>query len=235
MAKTSFNYAVPVLVLNLAAATGAIAQDTSDAAAPAAQAARPVAKDEAIQEVVVTSQRRAMKVQDIPIAATVMTGDQLKDKAVVRMADLQAAAPALTVGDAGLTSFVNIRGIGLASGSPQVANGVATYIDGLFQPPIVTSSTFYDIANIEVLRGPQGTLVGSNSTGGAVMITTNNPSLGRWLCRGGCRQLWCEELPGRRQCAAFRHAGRPHRGKQAPTKHLLHRPWPAAKRARQAR
>jgi iron complex outermembrane receptor protein len=181
MRKTSIACAVSLLVLNLAAAPGAMAQVAPDANATEAQAAQPpaVAKDQPIQEVIVTSQRRAMKVQDVPIAATVMSGDQLKDKAVVRMADLAAAAPALTVADAGLTSFVNIRGIGLASGSPQVANGVATYIDGLFQPPIVTSSSFYDVANIEVLRGPQGTLVGSNSTGGAVMITTNNPSLNR--------------------------------------------------------
>jgi iron complex outermembrane receptor protein len=181
MTKTSIACAVSLLVLNLAAASGAMAQAAPDASTAGAQAAQPpaVEKDQPIQEVIVTSQRRAMKVQDIPIAATVMTGDQLKDKAVVRLADLAAAAPALTVADAGLTSFVNIRGIGLASGSPQVANGVATYIDGLFQPPIVTSSSFYDVANIEVLRGPQGTLVGSNSTGGAVMITTNNPSLNR--------------------------------------------------------
>jgi iron complex outermembrane receptor protein len=181
MVKTSLRYAVPALVVNMAVASAGMAQDSAGSAQAETPAANPPAwsKDQPIQEVVVTSQRRAMKVQDVPIAETVLTGDQLKDKAVVRLADLAAAAPALTVADAGLTSFVNIRGIGLASGSPQVANGVATYIDGLFQPPIVSTSTFYDIANIEVLRGPQGTLVGSNSTGGAVMITTNNPNLNR--------------------------------------------------------
>src|SRR5437764_1347490 len=182
MVKTNLRYAVPALVVNMAVASAGMAQDsagtTSRAEAPVSNTPA-LSKDQPMQEVVVTSQRRAMKVQDIPISETVLTGDQLKDKAVVRLADLASAAPALTVADAGLTSFVNIRGIGLASGSPQVANGVATYIDGLFQPPIVSTSTFYDIANIEVLRGPQGTLVGSNSTGGAVMITTNNPSLNR--------------------------------------------------------
>jgi len=58
----------------------------------------------------------------------------LKDKAVARLDDLQFASPALTITDAGLTQSVNIRGIGLASGSPQVTNGVATYVDGVFQP-----------------------------------------------------------------------------------------------------
>ncbi|MFK5088492.1 TonB-dependent receptor plug domain-containing protein, partial [Klebsiella pneumoniae] len=67
-----------------------------------------------------------------------------------------------------------------ASGSPQVANGVATYIDGLFQPPITQSLEMYDVQNVEVLRGPQGTLVGSNSTGGAVFINSKRPVLGKW-------------------------------------------------------
>jgi hypothetical protein len=59
-----------------------------------------------------------------------------------------------------------------------VANGVAVYADGLFQPPIVTTNQFYDIADIEVLRGPQGTLVGSNSTGGAIFINSQSPKIG---------------------------------------------------------
>jgi iron complex outermembrane receptor protein len=80
---------------------------------------------------------------------------------------------------AGLSENVNIRGIGIASGSPAVANGVATYVDGVFQPPIVSANVYFDIANVEVLRGPQGTLVGSNSTGGAIFITSRNPSLDR--------------------------------------------------------
>lgn len=81
--------------------------------------------------------------------------------------------------DSGLTQSVNIRGIGIASGSPAVANGVATYIDGIFQPPVLTTSSFYDIQSVEVLRGPQGTLVGSNSTGGAIFVTTQNPTTDR--------------------------------------------------------
>src|SRR6185503_1446535 len=55
--------------------------------------------------------------------------------------------------------------------------GVATYVDGLFQPPIVQSNGFYDLAGVEVLRGPQGTLVGTNSTGGAIFINSASPKL----------------------------------------------------------
>jgi iron complex outermembrane receptor protein len=138
-------------------------------------AAEPV-----LEEITITSQRRVENLQDVPIAATAMSGEQLAGKAVVRLSDLQFASPALSITDAGLTQSVNIRGIGLASGSPAVANGVATYVDGLFQPPIVTTNKFYDIASVEVLRGPQGTLVGSNSTGGAIFINTQNPVLNQF-------------------------------------------------------
>ena len=129
-----------------------------------------------IDEVVVTAQKRSENLQDVPIAMTALSADDLIGKAVTRSTDLQYASPALTVTDAGLTQSVNIRGIGLSSGSPNAANGVATYVDGLFQPPIVQTGSFYDLADIEVLRGPQGTFVGSNSTGGAIFIKSQDPS-----------------------------------------------------------
>jgi iron complex outermembrane recepter protein len=130
-----------------------------------------------LQEIVITAQRRTENLQTVPIAVTALQGDDLAGKAVYSIADLQYAVPSLSISDSGLTNSVNIRGIGLASGSPAVANGVATYVDGLFQPPIVSTNQFYDIADVEVLRGPQGTLVGSNSTGGAIFINSQNPKL----------------------------------------------------------
>ena len=133
---------------------------------------------DALNAIVVTAQRREENLQDVPIAATAFAGDELEGKAIAAVSDLQFAAPSLSVTDAGETQSVNIRGIGIASNSPNVSNGVATYIDGLFQPPIVTSIPFYDIATIEVLRGPQGTLVGNNSTGGAIFINSQNPDPG---------------------------------------------------------
>ncbi|CAN5856411.1 TonB-dependent receptor [soil metagenome] len=132
-----------------------------------------------LEDIVVTAERREENLQDVPIAATALTGDQLQDKGVQRLADLQFAAPSLSITDQGLTQSVNIRGIGIASGSPAVANGVATYLDGVFQPPILTASSFYDIGSVEVLRGPQGTLVGSNSTGGAIFVNTQSPTTDR--------------------------------------------------------
>jgi iron complex outermembrane receptor protein len=128
-------------------------------------------------EVVVTAQRRVENLQQVPIAVTALDADALASKAVARLADLQSASPSLSVTDAGQTQAVNIRGIGLASNSPNATAGVATYVDGLFQPPIVQANSFYDLSSVEVLRGPQGTLVGTNSTGGAIFINSMSPAL----------------------------------------------------------
>ncbi|HEY0649748.1 TonB-dependent receptor [Phenylobacterium sp.] len=130
-----------------------------------------------LDEIVVTAQRRTENLQDVPISATALGPDQLRAKAVSRLSDLQTATPSLSITEAGITQSINIRGIGLASNSPNVTAGVATYVDGLFQPPIVQSNSFYDLASVEVLRGPQGTLVGSNSTGGAIFINSQSPVL----------------------------------------------------------
>lgn len=144
-----------------------------------AQDAQPTDSDQgALQEIVVTAQRRTENLQNVAVAATALSGTTLVEKGVRRLDDLQNIAPSLSITDAGLTQSVNIRGIGLASGSPSVANGVATYVDGIFQPPIVSTSSFFDIAGVEVFRGPQGTFVGSNSTGGAIFINSRNPELG---------------------------------------------------------
>ncbi len=132
-----------------------------------------------IEEILVTAERRNVDLQDTPIAVSVLTGAQLSAKGVSRLEDLQFATPSLLVTEQGVTQNVNIRGIGLASESPNVTNGVATYQDGVFQPPVMTSSAYYDIASVEVLRGPQGTFVGANSTGGAIIVNSVSPETDR--------------------------------------------------------
>ena len=146
--------------------------------APAsAQEAAGAQAEEGLIDIVVTAQRRTERLQNVAISATALDSAALAQKSVTNLADLQSAAPALTISNGGIVQTVNIRGIGLASDSPNVTAGVATYVDGLFQPPIVQANSFYDLAGVEVLRGPQGTLVGSNSTGGAIFINSRNPDL----------------------------------------------------------
>jgi iron complex outermembrane recepter protein len=132
-----------------------------------------------VPEIVVTAQRRAENQQNTSLAVTVLAGDALKDRGVRDLTNLQNVTPAFSFADAGILKFANIRGIGLNLQSPTVVSGVALYRDSLFAPsPIFLNEGVFDIASIEVLRGPQGTFVGQNSTGGAIIQHSRSPKLG---------------------------------------------------------
>lgn len=133
------------------------------------------AKGTQLQEVVVTAEKRTENLQTTAIAATVLDTSALNQKGVSNISDLKNATPSLSITNTGVVAFINLRGIGLDSNSPLVVPGVASYREGLWQPPVATGNTFYDIASVEVLRGPQGTFVGSNSTGGAIFINSKSP------------------------------------------------------------
>jgi iron complex outermembrane receptor protein len=85
--------------------------------------------------------------------------------------------PGLTVSNNPNNISINIRGIGLTFNSPNIAQGVPIYRDGLLVPTSIGDEPLWDVANVQVLRGPQGTLVGANSTGGALFINTVNPDV----------------------------------------------------------
>jgi iron complex outermembrane receptor protein len=174
------------IALTLAAAVlsgGAVVAHAASAAAPHGAAGTGhtssrtpgAVGDGVLHDIVITAERRRENLQTTAISATVFDAKDLIRKGVVSLADLQNASPALSITAAGLTANVNIRGIGLDSGSPSVVPGVAEYRDGLWQPPITTGGSLYDIASVQVLRGPQGTFVGSNSTGGAIFIDSRDP------------------------------------------------------------
>jgi iron complex outermembrane recepter protein len=142
------------------------------------QAAAPAATDNSqLAEVVVTAERRSTDLQVTPVAATVLSGDDLLNRSVNTIDQLQFTTPSLTVNDFGQGNMFNIRGIGKGESNVQTPSGVVTYRDGT--PVIGTflqNEPYYDIASIEVLRGPQGTFAGANATGGAVFITEANPN-----------------------------------------------------------
>ncbi|KQS03686.1 TonB-dependent receptor [Sphingomonas sp. Leaf357] len=132
--------------------------------------------DDRLAEIVVTAERRVQNLQDVPISATVLDADALASKGVNSAADLQQVAPSLAISTVNRSTFVNIRGVGLAQSAPTSAPGVAFYIDGQLLPhEQFIAQAFYDLGSIEVLRGPQGTLTGQNSTGGAIYIRTPEP------------------------------------------------------------
>jgi iron complex outermembrane receptor protein len=159
------------------------------AAAPAfaqTQAAPPTADVEAssdgLEDIVVTAERREQRLQDVPISATVLTGDELATKGVVNINDIQQVAPSVAINSYNRSTYINIRGVGIAQSAPSSNPGVAFYIDGqLIAHEFFIGQSFYDIGTIEVLRGPQGTLTGQNSTGGAVFVRTPEPRFGELL------------------------------------------------------
>jgi iron complex outermembrane receptor protein len=133
----------------------------------------------AVTEVMVTAERRTTVLQKTPIAATVLTGSDLRKNGVLTVDQLQFLSPSLTVNNFGQGNDFDIRGIGKGEHNTQTETGVITYRDGVATfPGYIQEEPYYDVANIEVLRGPQGTFSGQNATGGAVIVTTNNPVIG---------------------------------------------------------
>ncbi len=130
-------------------------------------------------EIVITAQRRTEDLMKTPVSASVLTGNQLENKGVVNVDALQFAMPSVVVNNFGQGNDFNVRGIGKAEHNTQTTTGVITYRDGVPTfPGYVQGEPYYDIANIQVLRGPQGTIVGQNATGGAVFVNSNDPVIG---------------------------------------------------------
>jgi iron complex outermembrane receptor protein len=168
--------------LRLSASVGVLAALlTFGGAARAAEATadQALATATTVAPLTITAERRTINLQTAPVAASVIPGSQLQSEGIETLDDLQFHTPSLTVTDFGQGNLFNIRGIGKDLTNVQTPSGVVTYWDGVASfPGFFQDAPYYDIANVEVLRGPQGTFAGQNATGGAVFITTNDPSLG---------------------------------------------------------
>jgi iron complex outermembrane recepter protein len=165
-------------LLTVAWSGTAYAQDTQ--AAPAAQTDSTAADNDATttHDVIVTAERRAENLATTPMSASVLSGTDLANKGVASVDALQFSMPSVVVNNFGQGNDFNIRGIGKAEHNTQTTTGVITYRDGVPTfPGYITEEPYYDIANIQVLRGPQGTIVGQNATGGAVFVNTNDPNI----------------------------------------------------------
>ncbi len=144
---------------------------------PALAADQPAAEDITLEEIVVTAQRREENLQRVPIAVTSVSADDLAASNVKSIQDLTTLVSGFVgPGDNGMQS-PHIRGIGSQVGSPGLENSVALYVDGVYigatTPALLGLN---NIAQVDVLKGPQGTLFGRNTTGGLVQITTRDPS-----------------------------------------------------------
>jgi iron complex outermembrane receptor protein len=130
-----------------------------------------------VQEVVVTAERRNARLVNTPITITALSGDQLVKAGVDNLLDLGPVVPALRMDKIGASVQPTIRGITSNTSGPGTASNVAIYVDGSY---IASQSAdnfdLPDVSGIQVLKGPQGTLFGRNATGGAILVTTLQPT-----------------------------------------------------------
>ncbi|MEZ5971793.1 MAG: TonB-dependent receptor [Hyphomonadaceae bacterium] len=136
----------------------------------------PVA-EESPDEIVVTARKREERLQDVPIAVTAVTAETLENQQVNSVREVAAYAPGLNITtDAVGRAFLSIRGVGTTL-IDTVQPGVGIFVDGIYQPNTsYLNNPVFDVARIEVLRGPQGTLFGNNTLGGAISVITRPPT-----------------------------------------------------------
>lgn len=132
-----------------------------------------------LDTIVVTAERRASNLMSTALSATVLSQEDLTERAIVNLDSLPLAAPALTVSNYGGGNLVNIRGVGRSEVVTQAAAGVPIYRDGVptFNAYFASAEPYFDIQDVQVLRGPQGTFAGQNSTGGAIFVHSADPDL----------------------------------------------------------
>ena len=164
-----FALGLGVSILATAVATPAVAQQAAE-------------ESGGIAEIVVTAQKRAENVQDVPIAISAFTAEALKERAVGDVSALSSISPNVTLDAStpfsGSTSVLgaSIRGIGSADFAFNIDPAVGVYLDGVYLGrSIGANQDLLDVERIEVLKGPQGTLFGRNTIGGAISIVTHNP------------------------------------------------------------
>lgn len=154
---------VPVVAAGLAVSPAAVAQE----------------EPQAIEEILVTVQRREQSIMDVPVAVSALTGADIQAAGIKDMFDLQQNVVGLIIGQSQTSTSTNfsIRGIGSTSNNFGVESSVGLYVDGVYRSR--QSSLINDLADlemVEVARGPQGTLFGKNTASGAIIIRTVRPS-----------------------------------------------------------
>ncbi len=165
-------------------ATPAMAEEagTGDTATAVAAGAADEADSEVSRGdiIIVTARRRQETAQEVPVAISVIRGDSIEATGNFNVVKLQQLAPTLQVYTSNpRNTSVNIRGLGVPFGltSDGFEQGVGIYVDDVYNSRVAAATfDFLDVDQVEVLRGPQGTLYGKNTTAGAINITTNQPT-----------------------------------------------------------
>ncbi|GAB5454801.1 MAG: TonB-dependent receptor [Henriciella sp.] len=154
-------------------AVPAMAQDTASENSTAEDDGRR------LSVITVESQRRSQDLQDVPIAVTAVSGEALDEAATATITDLAESIPGLAVVESNrpaTSTSIRVRGIGTAGNDAALEGAVGVIIDGVYRPRSgIGLGDFVDLDRVEVLRGPQGTLFGKNTSAGAIIIESNDP------------------------------------------------------------
>lgn len=188
MLKASFRTMAAVCFMagsSLIALSGAEAQAVPAAAPDAAEPPQPPqppsaaapAPESGLQDIVVTAQKRSTSLQRTPIAITAVEGDALQRAQIRTLTEVKTLVPAMNMGDNSGYAQITIRGIGISAFVPGAESAVALNVNEIYvSRPIAQLTGLYDVASLEVLRGPQGTLYGRNATAGSINVTTTRPT-----------------------------------------------------------
>lgn len=172
MKKMLLVSAAVVAFANVAAAQEAVPAASGQAAADATD-------DGGISDIVVTASRRVENAQRAALSIQALSSEDLARANVTKPEDLNAIAPGLSIGTGGNSPQVYIRGVGNFGTNSLSEGAVAFNLDGVYiARQHTTRGMFFDLARVEVLKGPQGTLYGRNASGGAINVITNRPKLG---------------------------------------------------------
>lgn len=169
-----FSFGLGISATALCAASPVMAQQTS---LPAAAPAEGYNASQ-VGDIIVTAQKRSEKLQDVPIAVTALTAESMEKKRILDLVDLSNQAPGLQIktDDNGANPRIFIRGVGVNDFNPATNSAVGIYSDGVYvASPLAQRLAFFDLQQVEVLRGPQGTLYGRNTTGGAINVQSRLP------------------------------------------------------------
>ncbi len=142
-------------------------------------AAAQTPSDNSVSEIVVTAEKTETTLQRSSVAIQVVSGHEIERSGVTKATDLNRLVPGLQIGTGGNAAQIYIRGVGDFAASALSNPAVAVNVDGVYiARPQGVNANFYDLARVEVLKGPQGTLYGRNASGGAINLVTTRPVLG---------------------------------------------------------
>lgn len=179
--ETSNHFAKPLFSTNLLAAAVTAVVSAGFAIPVHAEEAQVQNAGPALEEVTVTARRREENAQEVPIAIKVMDSEYLQKQNIVELESLATAVPAVTISNTGNTSnapIVAVRGQRPTDTTLSLDQSIPIYFNEVVMTPSQgTNLAFYDLSNIQILKGPQGTLFGRNTTGGALLITPTAPTM----------------------------------------------------------